>query len=115
MTTAPPETFGHEPEWRDVGSCGMGACNCPDHYDEQVCARCVVVRYESSWSTCIDELGDEHRVYGSWLVARTPVPWPCTTAVVLGLTPRNGSRGASHAAQLAEAAGIPVRRFEAQR
>jgi hypothetical protein len=85
------ETFGHEPDWQDTGSCRIGNCNCPDHHDEQVCARCTVARYESSWATCFDEQGNERQVYGSWLVAFQPVRWPCATAVVLGLAHREAA------------------------
>jgi hypothetical protein len=82
--------FGHRPEWADVGSCGLVGCWCPQHEDRLVCARCVVRRYESSWVSCFGADGDEHRVYGSWLVELKRVPWPCTTAVVLGLAERDG-------------------------
>jgi hypothetical protein len=82
------EDFGHQPEWADVGTCRMPNCQCPSHEDREVCARCIITRYKSYWATCFDEHGNEHRIYGSWLTARQPVTWPCTTAVILGLAPR---------------------------
>lgn len=58
------QTFGHEPVWADRGSCvvAAGACNCPYHDEYLACDRC--------------------RPDGQ------PVPWPCTSAIVLGLAPR---------------------------
>ncbi|PWG13929.1 hypothetical protein DF268_08670 [Streptomyces sp. V2] len=60
------QTFGHEPEWADFGTCviNVGACNCPRHDEGQACTRC---RRDSR-----------------------PVRWPCTSAIVLGLAPRRG-------------------------
>lgn len=79
------ETFGHRPEWRDVGQCGMPDCQCRDHEEQLVCARCQTARYRSYWTTCLGADGEEHQVYGSWLLRIEPIAWPCTTAVVLGL------------------------------
>jgi hypothetical protein len=82
------DDYGHQPEWADVGTCRMPNCQCPGHEDREVCARCIITSYKSYWATCFDEHGNEHRIYGSWLTARQPVTWPCTTAVILGLAPR---------------------------
>lgn len=70
----PTETFGHEPVTADVGTCGMGGCQCPGHYAEEVCARCVRVVPETD---------------GPW--RQELVVWPCTSAIVLGVVPREAS------------------------
>lgn len=80
--------YGHEPTYMDLGSCGMGGCQCPGHYDAEVCARCVIVEYETSEQLVTDEHGNDQYVHGRWVIRRDPVLWPCTSAIVLGLAPR---------------------------
>jgi hypothetical protein len=70
MTTPPdppvskPETFGHEPfEYDGV----------------PICTRC----YTTSVRCSLDAFEVPRRS-----AVRLPVPWPCTSAVVLGLVPR---------------------------
>ncbi len=61
------QTFGHEPidEYAGTPEGDRGATHI-------VCARCA-------WWTNWPDLG---------LAIGTRVPWPCTSAIVLGLTPR---------------------------
>lgn len=68
--TATTETFGHEPVWIDEGYCG--SCErCGNTEEREVCARCSVLIPMSP---------------GPW--KRDSVNWPCTSALVLGIEPR---------------------------
>lgn len=67
---AAADSFGHEPTWINAGYCG-GCDRCGDLEEREVCARCVRLIPTTP---------------GPW--PRESVPWPCTSAVVLGLTPR---------------------------
>lgn len=68
------ETYGHEPVTGYL----------PDWLGEfTVCARCEVRRSQ----TWLDPETDDVR---AWRFD-SPVPWPCTSAVVLGLDPRGGA------------------------
>lgn len=68
------ETFGHEPTVIDKGCCG-GCDRCGDRQEREVCARCTRLIPTSP---------------GSW--PQDYVDWPCTSAIVLGLTPRDEPR-----------------------
>lgn len=91
------ETFGHEPVVMDIGSCGMGGCQCPGHDDAEVCARCVIVEYETRTELVTDGHGNDQPVHDRWVVRRDPVLWPCTSAIVLGLEPRPVARAVNAA------------------
>jgi hypothetical protein len=64
------ETFGHQPVWINDGYCG-GCERCGDTEEREVCVRCLRMIPMDS---------------GPW--RRDSVDWPCTSAVVLGLVPR---------------------------
>ncbi len=64
------EDFGHRPEWVNAGYCG-GCTNCGDTEEQEICIRCSL---------------DAARRAG-W-ARNAHVPWPCTSALVLGLVER---------------------------
>jgi hypothetical protein len=76
------ENFGHVPVANDIESFG----NTPN--DKPVCARCC--RRVRKWSSYTVGYDDRAGVLweNGWLNYWTRVPWPCTSAVILGIAPR---------------------------
>lgn len=80
--TQQPETFGHEPFSDETEFFG----EIPD--DKPVCARCSrTVREWTSYTVGYDERAGVLWEEG-WVHYWVRIPWPCTSAVVLGLVPR---------------------------
>jgi hypothetical protein len=66
------ETYGHERLTINPSCCGDSCCG--NREERQVCVRCSNdISRRHGWNWALD------------------VPWPCTSAVVLGLVPRGGA------------------------
>ncbi|MCX5529001.1 hypothetical protein OG785_45250 [Streptomyces sp. NBC_00006] len=77
------EDYGHEPVARV-----LDGWDGPQSSKRPVCARCIRhVRKWSSWTVGYDERAGVQWENG-WLHLQFPAPWPCTSAIVLGLVPR---------------------------